>query len=101
MKLLIYGGKGWIGNQFVQLLIHTTYKLGNSRVDNKETLLAEITEYQPTHIISFIGRTHGENFTTIDYLEQPGKLKENIKDNLFAPISLALLCKDQNIHLTI
>ena len=36
MKLLIYGGKGWIGNQFVQLLDNINYKLGKSRVDNKK-----------------------------------------------------------------
>ena len=57
-----------------------------------------------THIMSFIGRTHGvyENqvIGTIDYLEKPGKLVDNMKDNLFSPISLAELCKQNNIHFT-
>ena len=52
----------------------------------------------------FVGRTHGivgdKKFTTIDYLEQPGKIKENIRDNLYSPISLALMCTSMNIHLT-
>ena len=56
--------------------------------------------FSPTHIISFLGRTHGENFTTIDYLEQPGKLVENVRDNLMAPIILAQLCADRGIHYT-
>ena len=60
----------------------------------------EILEHNPTHIISFIGRTHGENYNTIDYLEQPGKLVENIRDNLYAPIVLSILCKKYNIHYT-
>jgi dTDP-4-dehydrorhamnose reductase len=54
--------------------------------------------------MSFIGRTHGvyENqvIGTIDYLEKPGKLVENMRDNLFSPIALAELCKRQNIHFT-
>jgi dTDP-glucose 4,6-dehydratase len=119
MKILIYGHKGWIGQQFLQVLRETieqtydyeygiqtdlVYILGEARVDNDNSLKNEINLYQPTHIISFIGRTHGtigeKVFTTIDYLEQPGKLKENICDNLYAPISLALICKERGIHYT-
>ena len=112
MKILIYGHKGWIGKQFLSILRETIeqtydyeygiqsdleYVLGEARVDNDDSLKNEIKLYQPTHIISFIGRTHGtigeKVFTTIDYLEQPGKLKENICDNLYAPVSLAIACK--------
>jgi dTDP-4-dehydrorhamnose reductase len=42
----------------------------------------------------------GEIIGTIDYLEKPGKLVENIRDNLFSPILLADLCKNKNIHFT-
>ena len=78
--------------------------LGKSRVDDTPSLCKELDEVSPSHVISFIGRTHGTigttKYTTIDYLEQPGKLVENIKDNLFSPISLALECKERNIHYT-
>jgi len=110
MLLLIYGHKGWIGQQFVDLLnfnntnINITYILGNARVDNIKDLEIEVDKCNPTHIISFIGRTHGtigvKEYTTIDYLEQKGKLVENVRDNLFAPLSMALLCKNRNIHYT-
>jgi nucleoside-diphosphate-sugar epimerase len=54
--------------------------------------------------MSFIGRTHGiyENkiISTIDYLEKPGKLKDNINDNLYSPLILASLCKQYSIHFT-
>jgi 3,5-epimerase/4-reductase len=33
-------------------------------------------------------------------LEKPGKLVENINDNLFSPIVLAEICKKNNIHFT-
>ena len=39
-------------------------------------------------------------YPTIDYLEQPNKLVENIADNLYGPVSLAILCTRYGIHLT-
>ena len=106
MKVLIYGSNGWIGTLFKNIMDQENidYTIGNSRVDNKTTLLEEILGVMPTHIISFIGRTHGtiENrkISTIDYLEEPGKLVENIRDNLFSPFLLAEICKCHNIHYT-
>jgi 3,5-epimerase/4-reductase len=55
--------------------------------------------------MSFIGRTHGTYegnvITTIDYLEKPGKLVENIQDNLYAPLILAAICKKKWLSLYI
>ena len=62
MNILIYGSKGWIGNQFIEILKkkYIVYILGKSRVDNYKSLKEEILEHNPTHIVSFIGRTHGK-----------------------------------------
>jgi 3,5-epimerase/4-reductase len=102
MKLLIFGSKGWIGRQFCEYLDENNilYIESDSRADNEKDVEKEILEYLPSNIISFIGRTYGENFNTIDYLEQPGKLVENIRDNLYAPIILSILCERYNIHYT-
>jgi dTDP-glucose 4,6-dehydratase len=108
MKILIYGGKGWIGTQFVNILTNKNVKfqLSSSKVilDTKNALINEIDQYNPTHIISFIGRTHGKigdkYYSTIDYLEQPGKLVENLRDNFLGPKLLAEICERKNIHFT-
>jgi 3,5-epimerase/4-reductase len=106
MKILVYGSKGWIGNQFIDLLnkLHIDYIEGNTRVNDIHELKKEISEVQPTNVISFIGRTHGKIndkvYTTIDYLEQKGKLYENVRDNLFSPLVLSIICKDLQIHYT-
>ena len=106
MKVLVYGSKGWIGNQFIELLKsnNIVYLEGQCRVDNIEDLEAELLRVDPTHIVAFIGRTHGKIgekvYTTIDYLEEPGKLQDNVKDNLFSPLVLAFLCKRLDIHFT-
>ena len=102
----MYGGIGWIGNQFVDILKEKKidYVIGSSRVDQDTLLLDEIKSINPTHIVSFIGRTHGriddKVYTTIDYLEQDGKLYENIRDNLYSPLLLSEISRDQNIHFT-
>ncbi len=104
MKILVYGSRGWIGNQFIEILKskNVDFYTGESRLDNNETLIKEIDEIKPSHIITFTGRTHGEidgkKYTTIDYLEQEGKLLENVRDNLYSPILLAELCKQRKIH---
>ena len=111
MNILVYGSNGWIGKQFVKILISNNiiYTKGISRVNNIENLKSEINNINPTHIVSFIGRTHGticnddgndKIYNTIDYLEQKGKLLDNINDNLYSPLALALLCKELNIHYT-
>jgi dTDP-4-dehydrorhamnose reductase len=102
MKILFFGSRGWIGKQFCEYLTQNNinYIETDIRADNEKDVEKEIINLNPTHIISFIGRTHGENYNTIDYLEQPGKLVDNIRDNLYAPLILSILCKKYNIHYT-
>jgi dTDP-glucose 4,6-dehydratase len=106
MRIIVYGSNGWIGNQFITILENNKIDFikGKSRIDNNESLLQEIYEINPTHIVSFIGRTHGiigdKKYTTIDYLEQEGKLTENVRDNLYSPLLLAHICKEKKIHYT-
>ena len=103
MNILIYGSKGWIGQQFLDLLKNNNINFieGKERENNYED---ENNTYKPSHVISLIGRTHGKIddkvYSTIDYLEQDGKLRENIKDNLYSPLKLAIICQRKNIHFT-
>jgi len=106
MKFLVYGTKGWIGGKVYEYLKDNNFSVeeGNSRVENVKELEKEILEKKPTHIISLIGRTHGtyegQYIGTIDYLEKPGKVFENVRDNLFSPMVLSLLSKKLNFHFT-
>jgi dTDP-4-dehydrorhamnose reductase len=100
MKLLIFGSRGWIGSMFINYLKSNNINFieTNARADNEALVNDIILLHSPSHIISFIGRTYGENCNTIDYLEQDGKLIDNIKDNLFAPVVLSMLAQKYNIH---
>lgn len=104
MKILIFGGKGWIAGQFIDYLNSKSisYIISNNRInpDNEKVIIEEIINTKSTHVISLLGRTHGEGYNTIDYLEQNSKLRENINDNLYSPLLLAIICHKLNIHFT-
>jgi len=106
-KILFYGSRGWIGSLFLDYLA-TVKKIkivqGSSRLENYNDVKEEIKKVRPTHVVSFTGRTHGviddKKIGTIDYLEYPGKLVENVQDNLYGPLNLAILCKKYKVHYT-
>ena len=106
MNVVVYGANGWIGQQFIQLLNEKQIQFveGKSRVDSIVDVSKELDDTKATHVVSLIGRTHGtigeKVYHTIDYLEQPGKLTENVRDNLFSPMVLAKLCSSKQIHFT-
>ena len=109
--VLLFGSNGWIGSKVYNLLVGRGINVhkSNARAEDTETIQKEVNDIgsgpnKVTHIMSFIGRTHGvyegETIGTIDYLEKPGKLLENVSDNLYGPVSLALFCRKNNIHFT-
>jgi len=104
---LIFGANGWIGNQFINYLSiqGIPFIKARARAQDNESIIQELNSNpQITHIMSFIGRTHGtyegQKITTIDYLEKQGKLVDNLNDNLYSPLNLALLCKERGLHFT-
>lgn len=102
MKIAFFGSKGWIASYFLPLLQAQGHEVlePRMRADDTSAVISFLEEVKPERVIAFVGRTHGEGIPTIDYLEQPGKLVENVRDNLYAPLSLAMLCKEKGIHYT-
>ncbi len=107
MRVLLYGSRAWIGKKILKEFKDKNIEVveGNARVDNVQSLEDEIKSVAPTHVVATIGRTHGtcngKVYGTIDYLEQPGKLVENVRDNLFSQTVLAVLATKHNYHLTV
>jgi dTDP-4-dehydrorhamnose reductase len=105
MKLYIIDSKGWIGKKYINLCKQEGIEYITSEFRaTTDDLLQDIVKRDPSHVISCIGRTHGirngKKYSTIDYLEHDDKLSENINDNLFAPLSLAMFCQTIGIHFT-
>lgn len=100
-----YGFNGWIGGLFRDYLRQhrrtDTVLLASSRGDDEFGVRRELAALEKdTAVLSFLGRTHGDGCSTIDYLESAGRLPENIRDNLFAPAVLSLLCQQAGLHFT-
>jgi len=104
LKWLIFGHKGWIGGQVLDALKTSRPQdeilLASARADDEVGVEQELLTLRPDRVVSLIGRTHGPGFTTIDYLEQKGKLRENVRDNLYAPVCLMYLAQKHGIHYT-
>lgn len=100
----MYGAHGWLGSQFREYLKQhhpeISILIPSSRADDLEGVCSDLDTLRPDRVICFIGRTTGPGYNSIDYLEGPGKLVENVRDNLFAPIVLMKLCETRNIHCT-
>lgn len=102
LKFLVYGHKGWIGAQLLEIITGLGHAAigASARADDEKAVAAEINTVKPDRVISLIGRTRGGSFLTIDYLEQKGKLVENMRDNLWGPLVLAHVCKAAGVHFT-
>lgn len=103
----LFGGHGWIGRQFLAYLAkeHSNISVAvpTIRLDDTAGLTVFLHGLDPLNdrVISFIGRTHGGSFTTIDYLEQGRpQLIENVRDNFFGPAQAMMLCQSLGIHFT-
>jgi len=70
---LVFGGKnGWIGQKVVQLIRESgdTAICAESRLENRESIIAEIKKYRPDFIINSAGITGRPN---VDWLKITNK----------------------------
>lgn len=96
MKYIIYGSRGWIGKYISGILTKAGDTVfSGSRVGSFTEIQKEIENLNPDRIISCLGRTSGNGFNSIDYLED--KLEENVNDNLYAPLVLAQISREYSI----
>ena len=101
MKIVIYGAHGWIG-QYIQRCLGSDANIviGTVRIDNYNKVKKELEGSNATHVVLATGNRQDNVVTDIDYLELPGKIDENIRDNLYGPAIVASICYELDIHLT-
>jgi len=101
MFVYIIGHKGWIGGLFMKELEKCGHEIGFSdyRAESDE-IKQDILDKKCSHVLYCAGRTSGGEFKTIDYLQDPSTFKENINDNLYGPLAIAMFCDRNNIHFT-
>ena len=92
MKILVFGAKGYIGNEFVSLFgedaIASAIDIGDA-----EAVAAALDEYQPDVVINAAGKTGKPN---IDWCED--HKEETIYSNVTGPKVLLEECSKRNIY---
>jgi dTDP-4-dehydrorhamnose reductase len=95
---LLFGKNGWIGGKLIELLKADgkTFHLADSRTQNRESVIAEIEKYKPTHILNAAGVTGRPN---VDWCED--HRPETIRTNVIGCLNMADICDTMNIHHTL
>jgi len=95
---LVFGGaKGWIGQKIVTLLQNAGHNAipAKSRLENRESIIAEIEAVKPDAIINAAGII---GCPTVDWCE--ANKQETIRVNVIGTLNLADIAFQHNIHLT-
>ncbi len=104
MKLIVFGYNGWIGSQLINFMKESESECeiiqGLSRTYDCKSLKKEITESKATHVLLATGKRNDKVVKDVDYLELPGKIDENIQNNIYGPATVAIVCSELNLHLT-
>jgi dTDP-4-dehydrorhamnose reductase len=106
MNILFYGSRGWIGGMILEQWKNdpnVTITCSETRLNftNTEKIRQEIKRHD--RVFMAIGRTYGKGndgnlINNIDYLED--HLDENLNDNLAMPLLVAIICNEEQVHLT-
>lgn len=92
---LLFGKNGWIGGKLIELLTAQgkTFHLAESRTYNRESVLAEIEKFKPTHVLNAAGVTGRPN---VDWCED--HRDETIRSNVLGTLTVADICAMKGIH---
>lgn len=95
-KFLIYGRTGWIGGLLGRLCesqgIEYTY--GSGRLENRDSLVADLATVKPTHVFNAAGVTGRPN---VDWCES--HKVETIRTNVVGTLTLADVCREKGLVL--
>ena len=92
---LLFGKNGWICGKLIELLTEQgkTFFVSECRTENRESVIQEIEQYNPTHILNAAGFTGKPN---VDECEL--KKLETIRSNVIGTLNIADICAERNIH---
>jgi nucleoside-diphosphate-sugar epimerase len=97
-RYLIWGGEGWVAGHLATLLksqgkeVHTT----TIRMENRESVLAEIDRVKPTHVLNAAGCTGRPN---VDWCED--NKEATMLSNVIGTLNLADCCFLRGVHCTV
>ncbi|TEA10882.1 Bifunctional dTDP-4-dehydrorhamnose 3,5-epimerase/dTDP-4-dehydrorhamnose reductase [Colletotrichum sidae] len=97
-RFLIWGGEGWVANHLKVILekqgkeVYTT----TVRMENRESVLAELDKVKPTHVLNCAGCTGRPN---VDWCED--NKEATMRSNVVGTLNLTDACYLKGIHITV
>ena len=97
-KFLLYGKNGWIGGMLIELLKANGDEvvLGDTRLENREAVAAELEKVKPTRVLNAAGVTGRPNVDWCEFNKQTV-----IRTNIIGCLNLADLCWQEKLHCTL
>lgn len=95
---LIWGGEGWVAGHLKELLEQQNEKVFTTtvRMENRESVLAELDRVKPTHVLNCAGCTGRPN---VDWCED--NKEQTIRSNVIGTLNLTDCCFLKGIHITV
>ena len=97
-RFLIWGGEGWVAGHLKTLLesqgkeVYTT----TVRMENRESVIAELEKVKPTHVLNCAGCTGRPN---VDWCED--NKEATVRSNVIGTLNLSDACFLKGIHCTV
>jgi len=97
-KYLIWGGEGWVAGHLKTLLEKQGKEVESTtvRMENRESVLAELERVKPTHVLNCAGVTGRPN---VDWCED--NKEATIRSNVIGALNLTDCCWLKKIHITV
>ncbi|KAH8887330.1 NAD(P)-binding protein [Thozetella sp. PMI_491] len=97
-RFLIWGGEGWVAGHLKTLLEKQGKEVFTTtvRMQNRESVIAELEKVQPTHVLNAAGCTGRPN---VDWCED--NKEATVRSNVIGTINLADCCWEKGIHCTV
>ncbi|RYR55042.1 hypothetical protein S83_020605 [Arachis hypogaea] len=96
VKFLIYGKTGWIGGLLGKLCDEERiqWEYGKGRLEDKKSLMEDISRVKPTHVLNAAGVTGRPN---VDWCES--HKVETIRTNVVGTLNLADVCNEKGLYM--
>jgi dTDP-glucose 4,6-dehydratase/dTDP-4-dehydrorhamnose 3,5-epimerase len=96
--ILVYGASGFLGSFATDLLTkkNIAFEVGHARLENRESIVAEVERIKPTRILCFAGIAGKPN---ISWCEK--NRIETIRANVIGQLNLADVAHEHSIHCTL
>jgi len=102
LRWLVFGHTSWIGQKVCRYISDRGGEVftAKSRPDDQQGIALELDSIAPERVVNIVNRNYGHDQQSDETFESQGRLSDTIRDNLYAPLILAVETQKRDLHLT-